>query len=563
MDSPHHSPASPIVSAPPSSLPPPHTPPPTRAPSTHSPGAAVRPRAVLPCRPSSYAYRLTLRPTPFDEYRIIHRLSRSTADSPSPGASHSATTSTPPRHSPQPTPSPPSNIALTKEGFTVFKSPEPVSSLVTHLTAPFFHGFYNLIILLLSACLFYLTLRNFGENGWKLSPSPDCPAIVVSELRFAALFSSKLAAFALILPTVTVQSLLAIATAPATSPTFLRISWAVIAAVHATSIVVLYVAGAVELMAAEVNPLLGAVLGVVLVIVSLKVHSYVATHLSIVDEVRAPGEPHPVASLAAAATQVKEADAVPHRGGRNDDAMSGTESDTQSDVPMIKAAAVIEDGYCDVRPGDFRAFIYFMFLAPTLVFEPVYPRNDRIRVGFVVWHTCAGLLISALIWVISGQFILPVLKVPRPTSAVAAATFHLIKIAIPSVLVWHLFFFAFFHFFLSAIAEIWRFGDRRFYTDWWNATTLDMFWRRWNLPVHEWCVRHVVTDSILHLHLSKSSAAIATFGLSALLHEFVFMVGFRVIRPYMFIAMVLQIPLIQLTRWKHFDHLRYGNMTMW
>jgi len=45
-------------------------------------------------------------------------------------------------------------------------------------------------------------------------------------------------------------------------------------------------------------------------------------------------------------------------------------------------------------------------------------------------------------------------------------------------------FYAMFHSWLNFTAELLRFGDRLFYKDWWNAETLDMYWRNWNLPVH-------------------------------------------------------------------------------
>jgi len=34
---------------------------------------------------------------------------------------------------------------------------------------------------------------------------------------------------------------------------------------------------------------------------------------------------------------------------------------------------------------------------------------------------------------------------------------------------------------LNILAEILRFGDREFYKDWWNAKTIDEYWRKWNM----------------------------------------------------------------------------------
>ena len=64
------------------------------------------------------------------------------------------------------------------------------------------------------------------------------------------------------------------------------------------------------------------------------------------------------------------------------------------------------------------------------------------------------------------------------------------------------FFYIYFHAFLNITGELLRFGDRQFYRDWWNATTIDYFWRNWNIPVHKWARRsasshtHIINDSL-------------------------------------------------------------------
>jgi MBOAT, membrane-bound O-acyltransferase family len=53
-----------------------------------------------------------------------------------------------------------------------------------------------------------------------------------------------------------------------------------------------------------------------------------------------------------------------------------------------------------------------------------------------------------------------------------------------------------FHQSLNILAEVTRFGDRAFYKDWWNATTIGDFWRLWNIPVHKWMMRTVYSPLI-------------------------------------------------------------------
>ena len=54
--------------------------------------------------------------------------------------------------------------------------------------------------------------------------------------------------------------------------------------------------------------------------------------------------------------------------------------------------------------------------------------------------------------------------------------------------------------------EITRYGDRLFYTDWWNSTSFEEFNRKWNLPVYEFLYRHVYLEMIFEHHFSVKKA---------------------------------------------------------
>ncbi len=41
------------------------------------------------------------------------------------------------------------------------------------------------------------------------------------------------------------------------------------------------------------------------------------------------------------------------------------------------------------------------------------------------------------------------------------------------------------------MGELTGFADRSFYRAWWNASSLDQFWRLWNMPVHNFLMRTV------------------------------------------------------------------------
>ena len=210
-------------------------------------------------------------------------------------------------------------------------------------------------------------------------------------------------------------------------------------------------------------------------------------------------------------------------------------------------------------------YLYFL-AAPTLVYETYYPRNVVIRFGFLLKELAgciACLLVAQLIF---AQFILAILY---DTENSQGLMHDVLRLSIPSIVAWLLGFYAFFHCWLNVIAEILRFGDREFYRDWWNATSLDIFWRKWNILVHEWLLRHVYLESLRTAKQSQNTAIFWTFLFSAVYHELIFFVGFQVLRPWFFLAMFLQYPLIVFSRFMYNNVLdpRYrdflGNINVW
>lgn len=90
---------------------------------------------------------------------------------------------------------------------------------------------------------------------------------------------------------------------------------------------------------------------------------------------------------------------------------------------------------------------------------------------------------------------------------------------IPNHLVWLCFFYLTFHSFLNLMGELLQFADRNFYCDWWNANSIDTFWRTWNMPVHRWCVRHLYIP-VVDMGFGKTAASITVFFISAFFHEY-------------------------------------------
>lgn len=163
----------------------------------------------------------------------------------------------------------------------------------------------------------------------------------------------------------------------------------------------------------------------------------------------------------------------------------------------------------------------YFWWAPTLVYQPVYPRTDRIRWLFVAKRCAEGVLLSVAIWIASAQYAAPLLQNSLEkieTLDYASILERLLKLSTISLFCWLCGFFAVFQSFLNALAEIMRFGDREFYSDWWNAGSIRKYWTSWNKPVMAFMRRHVYAP-LVGRGWDPTVAQIIVFIFSGFLHE--------------------------------------------
>lgn len=118
--------------------------------------------------------------------------------------------------------------------------------------------------------------------------------------------------------------------------------------------------------------------------------------------------------------------------------------------------------------------VYFWW-APTLVYQPVYPRTDKIRWVFVVKRLGEVFCLSVFIWFASAQYATPVLL--NSLDKIISLDYfsiveRLLKLSTISLVIWLAGFFALFQSFLNALAEVTRFGDRSFYDAWCTYSAL-------------------------------------------------------------------------------------------
>jgi diacylglycerol O-acyltransferase-1 len=192
----------------------------------------------------------------------------------------------------------------------------------------------------------------------------------------------------------------------------------------------------------------------------------------------------------------------------------------------------------------------YFWWAPTLVYQPAYPRSPRVRWSFVAKRVAELVFLSAFIWVATAQYAAPVLRNSLDklhSLEVAAILERLLKLSTVSLVIWLAGFFALFQSFLNALAEVLRFGDRAFYDDWWNSTSLGAYWRLWNKPVYQYFKRHVYSP-LVGRGWGQTPTQLIVFVISAVLHEVLVGVPTHNVIGVAFVGMMAQLPLIWLTR---------------
>ncbi|CAL1265703.1 unnamed protein product [Larinioides sclopetarius] len=211
---------------------------------------------------------------------------------------------------------------------------------------------------------------------------------------------------------------------------------------------------------------------------------------------------------------------------------------------------------------NFKDIYYFLF-APTLCYELNFPRSSRIRKRFLIKRVLEMIFLLQLILCLIQQWIVPTINnslKPLEEMDYSRMLERLLKLAIPNHFIWLLFFYWYFHSSLNAVAEILRFGDRYFYNDWWNSENVQYFWRNWNIPVHQWCVRHLYIP-LRNWGYSKQVASTAVFLLSAFFHEYLVSVPLKMFRAWAFLGMLGQLPFSKFV--EKYLHNQYGNMAVW
>jgi hypothetical protein len=406
-------------------------------------------------------------------------------------------------------------------------------------------GLYNLSALLLVFALGYITMRNIYEKGLLLDPVGDflCPEAIRDWGISAMICGTALALTACVFlaQRATVSG---------------WISHSALFWTYGTLQAVSVVGCSAMVYLTPIGPFSAAGALCIVLILAIKSHSYVFTNYALARERLSPpplkvDAPPTVDTKPSTVRKRHRPKAASQESAAHDD--NHDDDDDDDDEGKITLPKGFSPYPGNVTVADFAFFL----VCPSLVYEPYYPRVKRRRWNVILNKTAEFLICALLQYGLLRQFLLPVLSKPHP----AGVIMDVAKLAIPSLILWLLGFYSIFVCALGITAELLQMADARFYDAWWSATSIDAFWRLWNLPVHEWMLRHAYFETIHYAHFGKKYALFFTFLLSAVVHEIVFSVSFKTARPWFFLGMLGQIPLITLS--KRFQGTRRGNFIVW
>jgi diacylglycerol O-acyltransferase 1 len=205
-------------------------------------------------------------------------------------------------------------------------------------------------------------------------------------------------------------------------------------------------------------------------------------------------------------------------------------------------------------------------LLPTLDFQLKYPFNPHINIPRFFLRLGEYFLCLTL-WIII------ILEYCTPLVAECAASFkredyanavyYFIRLTVPNTYAWLIMFYGTFHVWLNAFSELTGFADKNFYEDWWNSKTLGEYWRKWNLPVHNWLTRHIYFP-LIRRKFSKTWAMLFVFLFSALMHEYLISGVIDKVTLIGFNTMAIQLPFIIVQeKYKKYLGGEVGNVMFW
>lgn len=192
------------------------------------------------------------------------------------------------------------------------------------------------------------------------------------------------------------------------------------------------------------------------------------------------------------------------------------------------------------KVSSFEHYLYFLF-APTLLYREQYPRTAiPVRWGQVARY---GLEVVAAVFVFAytvENFLVTGFGRygHQQKQGEDEDTAHWRSFAgtmLPGAVMLVTGHYLLLHAWLNGWAEVLRFADRRFYTDWWCSRNFSDYYRRWNVVVHDWLREYLYEEARGTVLFGRTGAALLVFAVSALVHEYILGLTLKFCYPVLFV----------------------------
>jgi sterol O-acyltransferase len=188
----------------------------------------------------------------------------------------------------------------------------------------------------------------------------------------------------------------------------------------------------------------------------------------------------------------------------------------------------------------FSKFLYFIF-APTLIYRDSYPRTSSVRWKYVISQLAQFVAAALFSYYLFYRFCLPVFRhFNSEHVTLKIFVLSILNCTLPGALLLFCAFYGFLHCWLNAFAEMLRFADRQFYSDWWTATSWSSYYRTWNIVVHDWLYTYIYRDCHKLLGVKYRLVSMyAVIFLSACVHEYILALAFGYFYPILFLQFAI------------------------
>ena len=168
---------------------------------------------------------------------------------------------------------------------------------------------------------------------------------------------------------------------------------------------------------------------------------------------------------------------------------------------------------------ELRRFNFFIFI-PTLVYRDEYPLRPKRDYRKLLTHLMTFQLSFYYTFALIKGFVHPTYSSYFNGSIVTLEDICTVSVG-TGILFLVFAFFGVLHSWMNIFAEITRFADRQFYTDWWNVSNFGAYYRKWNIIVHEFLFYYVYNDSIRFskARFGSGMSKFLVFFISAVVHE--------------------------------------------